>query len=107
MGFMSIVGFAPGVAGGGNRQFVNAVDKNLWVYAECKCDGVAVRRIYGDLHYDLFILSGHATCAYTCAYTLVVQKWPDLGAVRLNISSIGQCEVAAHSKPRRCTYILR
>lgn len=33
MEFMSIVGL-----GGENRQFVNAVDKNLWVYVECKCD---------------------------------------------------------------------
>jgi len=33
---MSIVEF-----GGGDRQFVNAVDKNLWEYVECKCDGGA------------------------------------------------------------------
>lgn len=36
MEFMSIVGL-----GGGDRQFVNAVDKNLWKYVECKCDGGA------------------------------------------------------------------
>jgi len=43
---MSIVEF-----GGGDRQFVNAVDKNLWEYVECKCDDGAGPcpggRIYG------------------------------------------------------------
>lgn len=29
---------------GRNRQFVNAVDKNLWVYVECKCDGSGSER---------------------------------------------------------------
>lgn len=34
--FMSIVGY-----GGEDRQFVNAVNKHLWEYVECKCDGGA------------------------------------------------------------------
>lgn len=49
-------------SGEGNRQFVNAVDKNLWVYVECKCDGGAepyegFMRICITIY--LFILSGH------------------------------------------------
>lgn len=41
----------------------------------------AVQRIYGDLHYDLFILSDHVRQTRT----LTLQKCSDLKAVYLNV----------------------
>lgn len=88
MEFMSIVGF-----GGGDRQFVNAVDKNLWEYVECKCDGgVGSCKGFIGIYITIYLFFP-VTCEAKC--TLDPQK-------SLNVKSI-----ALRNSPRVPLYLQR